>query len=576
MTGDVNTAAPHPDESQLRGLLQGTLASADEAAVLALLEREPAWQAALDRLVADETTWRAAAQSLNRPPLAADPMLRSVLASASLWSARSASGNSEAATTSAGDTSAHGVSGPRIDEPADLHFLTPSEDPAYLGKLGPYLVEEVLGRGGFGLVLKARDPKLARIVAIKVLAPHLAASATACQRFRREALSAAAVAHEHVITIFAVDDHPLPHLVMQFVAGLSLQDKLDREGPLGVKEALRIGMQTAAGLAAAHKQGLVHRDIKPANILLENGIERVKLTDFGLARAADDASLTRSGTIAGTPQYMSPEQGRGLPLDTRSDIYALGIVAYEMLTGHPPFSSVNPMEVLAMHVRTPPPPLPGIPDRVVQIIMRSLAKDPNQRYQSVEQMANDVQSALAELSSSMQAAPRPQAAPAEVKTMFVPGGGSAMGAAVPAMAGSEAKTMMATPGAPGEVMRQIEQMRQQQMALQAQQQAQQAQQAAFQVPAHLQAQMQQAAAMSAGGGEARTMMLESSEGVVSFAQQGRVATPSSTPAIASPSAETAIAGDDAGGGSSALFWIVCIVAGVGIGIVAYLIVARVA
>src|SRR5262249_1523654 len=148
-----------------------------------------------------------------------------------------------------------------------------------------------------------------RVVAIKVLAPELAVSATARRRFTREARAAAAVSHNHVFTIHAVEeDHRPPYLVMEFIGGASLPEELDKGGPLGLKEILRIGLQTGEGLSAAHRQGLVHRDIKPANILLENGVERVKLTDFGLARAVDDASLTQSGVIAGTPLYMSPEQ----------------------------------------------------------------------------------------------------------------------------------------------------------------------------------------------------------------------------------------------------------------------------
>src|SRR5262249_38595177 len=154
------------------------------------------------------------------------------------------------------------------------------------------------------------------------LAPQLATSATARQRFMREARAAAAVSHDHVVTIHAVEETDrVPYLVMQLIDGTSLQEKLDRTGPLGLKEILRIGLQTAAGLAAAHKQGLVHRDIKPANILLENGIERVKITDFGLARAVDDASLTQSGVVTGTPQYMSPEQADGQPVDHRTDLF---------------------------------------------------------------------------------------------------------------------------------------------------------------------------------------------------------------------------------------------------------------
>ena len=184
-----------------------------------------------------------------------------------------------------------------------------------------------------GVVLKAFDPSLSRVVAIKVLAPQMAASGAARRRFSREAKAAAAVVHDHVISIYAVDNDPassLPYLVMPCIAGQSLQERIDRDGPLRNEEVLRIGRQTALGLAAAHAQGLVHRDIKPSNILLENGVERVKITDFGLARAMDDASQSQSGVVAGTPQYMSPEQARGETADHRADLFSLGSVLYAM------------------------------------------------------------------------------------------------------------------------------------------------------------------------------------------------------------------------------------------------------
>src|SRR5262249_46361250 len=159
-----------------------------------------------------------------------------------------------------------------------------------------------VGKGGMGVVLRARDTKLERVIAVKVLAAPLAASGSARQRFAREARAAACVRDDHVVAIHAVcDDAPVPYLVMELIDGQNLETLLHRSGPLEVKEVLRIGMQVASGLQAAHKHGLVHRDVKPANILLENGVQRVKLTDFGLARAADDASLTQSGFIAGTP-----------------------------------------------------------------------------------------------------------------------------------------------------------------------------------------------------------------------------------------------------------------------------------
>ena len=200
---------------------------------------------------------------------------------------------------------------PQADE-VPLDFLEPCDVPGRLGKIGPYEVIDVIGRGGMGVVLRAHDPKLNRTVAVKVLAPQFAVNPTARKRFLREAQAVAAVTHPHVITIHAVDQtEKTPYLVMECIDALSLQEKIDRCGHLEVKEILRIGAQIAAGLAAAHAHGLVHRDIKPSNILLENGVERVKITDFGLARAVDDVSITRSGEVAGTPEFMSPEQAQG-------------------------------------------------------------------------------------------------------------------------------------------------------------------------------------------------------------------------------------------------------------------------
>src|SRR5262249_12343089 len=156
-----------------------------------------------------------------------------------------------------------------------------------------------------------------------------AISASARQRFVREARAAAAITHDNIIAIYAVEDAgPVPYLVMQFIDGPTLQSKIDCTGPLALQEGLRIGLQIAEGLAAAHRHGLIHRDIKPANILLENGIERVKISDFGLAHAVDEDSQVPSGFIAGTPAYMSPQQARGEQVDHRSDLYSLGTVLY--------------------------------------------------------------------------------------------------------------------------------------------------------------------------------------------------------------------------------------------------------
>ncbi|MEL6108130.1 MAG: serine/threonine-protein kinase [Planctomycetota bacterium] len=244
----------------------------------------------------------------------------------------------------AGDEETKGDEEPDGD---GLAFLDPPSHPELLGRFGRYEIEQLLGRGGMGVVLRAFDPELHRVVAIKVLAPHLAHNGAARQRFSREARAAAAVVHPHVVPIHNVDsDAKLPHIVMQFVPGESLQTRVERLGPLEVETALRIASQVADGLAAAHAQGLVHRDVKPANILLEEQTDRVMLTDFGLARAVDDASLTNTGLVTGTPDYMSPEQAFGESIDCRSDLFSLGSVLYFMLTGRPPFRADGAMAVL--------------------------------------------------------------------------------------------------------------------------------------------------------------------------------------------------------------------------------------
>jgi WD40 repeat protein len=284
----------------------------------------------------------------------------------------------------------------------DLGFLAPSDQPSSLGRLGSYEITRVIGRGGMGIVLEGRDTRLDRVVAVKVLAPQLAVGAAARQRFLREARAAAAVRDEHVVTIYAVEEaNGLPYLVMELIAGMSLQERIDRDGTLELKEILRIGVQAARGLAAAHGQGLIHRDVKPANILLENGVERVKLTDFGLARVADDASITQSGIIAGTPQYMAPEQARGESVDHRTDLFSLGSVLYAMCTGRPPFRATTTMGVLKRVCDDKLSPIreanPSIPDWLVTLIDQLHAKDPAERNQSAAQVAELLSQRLAEV-----------------------------------------------------------------------------------------------------------------------------------------------------------------------------------
>lgn len=296
-----------------------------------------------------------------------------------------------------------------------LTFLKPNDIPGSLGSLGNYSVLDVIGRGGMGIVLRAMDSKLNRVVAIKVLAPEFAGNAQARKRFAREAQAAAAVSHDHVVTIHAVDDgENVPFIVMECVVGQSLQQKIDKVGALGLKEILRIGTQIASGLAAAHKQGLVHRDIKPANILLENGIERVKITDFGLARATDDVGITQSGQITGTPQYMSPEQAMGQPVDPRSDLFSLGSVLYTMCTGRPAFRGDSTIAVLRRLCDDSPRPIgemnAEIPEWLTEIVDRLMRKKPEDRIQTAAEVAELLNQHLAHLQQPI-SVPRPARLP---------------------------------------------------------------------------------------------------------------------------------------------------------------------
>lgn len=291
----------------------------------------------------------------------------------------------------------------RVARDQIARLLETPTHPEMLGRLGRYDIERIIGSGGMGVVLKAHDSELNRPIAIKLLAPELAHNGAARERFAREGRAAAAVVHEHVVGIYNVESGgAVPYLVMQYVPGRSLETRVTEDGPLDVAELLRIGAQAAAGLAAAHRQGLVHRDVKPANILLENSVERAVLTDFGLARAIDDASLTRTGILAGTPHYMSPEQARGELVDHRSDLFSLGSVLYYMATGRPPFRGSTAMGVLHRICREPHKPVwqvnHDVPDEVSDVIDRLLAKKPSQRFASAE----DVQAALGALLSQVQ------------------------------------------------------------------------------------------------------------------------------------------------------------------------------
>jgi eukaryotic-like serine/threonine-protein kinase len=371
----------HPSLPELRRLLDENAAVIDADATASHLDVCTACQSRLTSLAAEESWWKDVRVYLD--------------------------GNDEP-RWQPDDTSLLVISDDGLSVHEALHDTvrgllgTPSH-PEMLGRLGRYDIERVIGSGGMGVVLKAHDSELNRPIAIKLLAPHLAHVGAARERFAREGRAAAAVVHEHVVAIHNVEsDGKAPFLVMQYVPGRSLQMRVDEDGPLAVEEILRIGMQAASGLAAAHRQGLIHRDVKPANILLENQVERAILTDFGLARTIDDASLTQTGILAGTPHYMSPEQASGELIDFRSDLFSLGAVLYFMATGHPPFRANGAMAVLHRLCHEKHRPVwqtnKNIPDELSDVVDRLLEKKPSRRLAT----ADEVQQELATLLSRVQ------------------------------------------------------------------------------------------------------------------------------------------------------------------------------
>jgi serine/threonine-protein kinase len=354
-----------PDPAQLQELVNGTLSTEGEAELTAHLDSCISCRQKLEALSGEEFRLVGPVAEGSGPSPDGEPALAAVMAQ---------------------------LQKPSGEEWPTLPPLAPPAQPGNLGRLGQYEVLSVVGRGGMGIVLKARDEILDRIVAIKVMAPQLATSAAARQRFLREARAAAAIRDEHVVDIHAVQEHDgLPYMVMEYINGISLQERLKRKGPVELREVLRIGMQAAKGLAAAHSQGLVHRDIKPSNILLENHVERVKISDFGLARAVDDASQTQSGVVAGTPEYMAPEQAKGEIVDHRADLFSLGSVLYAMCAGRPPFRAHGALAVLKRVSEDTPRSLrainPEIPDWLEAIIARLHAKSPADRIQTAAEVA---------------------------------------------------------------------------------------------------------------------------------------------------------------------------------------------
>jgi len=316
---------------------------------------------------------------------------------------------------SGGETALGAGSAPDGAPGADLwDFLAPAQSPDEIGRLGKYRVRAILGRGGMGVVFRAHDPHLDRFVALKAMLPSLATSPSAKERFFREAKAAAALKHPHVVTIHDVgEDRGAPYLAMELLEGESLDDRLKRENRLPVSEVLLIGREIAKGLAAAHDKGLIHRDIKPGNVWLEGNEGHVKILDFGLARAmGDQAHLTQSGAIIGTPAYMAPEQAGGKQVDRRCDLFSLGCVLYLMCTGEMPFKGNDTISILsALALEDPAPPVSlnlEIPTELSDFVMQLLAKKPEERPESatkVVQVLQEIEDPTCEMKVPLPPAP---------------------------------------------------------------------------------------------------------------------------------------------------------------------------
>lgn len=263
-----------------------------------------------------------------------------------------------------------------------------------------YEIIEQLGGGGMAIVYKGRDNFLGRLVTIKVLRPEYSCDANFTFRFRREARAVASLSHPNIVSIYDVgQEDGIHYLVMEYVDGEDLKSIIRREGSLSPERAVAIAYQVLEALEHAHENGIVHRDIKPHNILITRS-GRAKLTDFGIAREATAATVTQADTILGSVHYLSPEQARGEPAEPRSDLYSLGVVLYEMLTGTVPFTGESPIAVALRHVQEDPEPPsrrnPAVLPALEEVVLRALQKKPSRRFSSAREMAESLKQAIGE------------------------------------------------------------------------------------------------------------------------------------------------------------------------------------
>ncbi len=292
----------------------------------------------------------------------------------------------------------------------------------YIGKrLGSYQILEQIGQGGMATIFKAYQPSMDRYVAVKILPSHFTQDETFVARFTQEARTLARLEHPHILPVHNYGEQEgITYLVMRYIDAGTLKDLTDRQGPLDLDVVVRIFGQIGRALGYAHSQGVIHRDIKPSNVLIDDRGDAF-LTDFGIAKlVAGTSQFTASGALVGTPSYMAPEQGMGQPIDHRCDIYAMGVMLYEVVTGKVPFEAETPLAVLLKHISDPLPPprliKPDLPEAVERVILKAMAKPPEDRFQTAEEMVDALQKAVAgvpsEIVLTVPAVTHPAAVPA--------------------------------------------------------------------------------------------------------------------------------------------------------------------
>ena len=485
-----------------------------------------------------------------------------------------------------------------------------SEHDPFVGTIidGRYEIQQRVGEGGMGVVYKARQMSIDRVIALKMLNQQMQGDQQWVQRFYNEAKACSRLQHPNTIRMFDFGQTPDGRLfmTMEFLDGISLRDALAK-GPLAPQRVVKILIQCCASLAEAHSIGIIHRDIKPDNLFLLNmagSPDFVKLLDFSVAKLLEgDRMKTQAGVVFGTPQYMSPEQGRGLPLDARSDLYALGVLAFEMLTGNVPFNDDNPMTVIQMHLHGAIPPMPdSVPYSVQAIVRRAMEKDAARRYQSSGEMMQHCQQVFAELNAGGVSiggggVPRTMIAQNPNAPQQYPNYPPQQQQQPPQgnyqQTGAAAKTMIAqqSPFAGQPPQQQPQSGLAQQGGNFVQSSPMQKTIVAMQAPAIVQGQMvgqpqhnpnmmqpngtpsgfpqqqqpgypqQQGYPQQGGPGPNKTVMLQPTDGIVSVAQRGGAAIPQSAMLPASQ-------------GASTLFWIVSLMIGIALGVAAYMIVLQ--